>query len=421
MKKNIVRFLLFFFISSISCHCFSWSWGNSWNQGDFDIQKYAIIFDEKPAKPSSNPPANKIEIYGKDNGSGVTKIYALDSAGTETNILDSSTGAPIDATFITQTANGSLTNEQALSGLSTGLMQVTTTTGVISSVTTSAGVSGLIGDETGTGVMVFNLAPTFGVAGTDGQINIYSEQGATDYTVSLNPNAAMTSNAAFYLPADEPVGERYLTMGTDGVIDYSTGPTEADTLATVTGRGATTAVASSFTGGAIVGTTLQIPNSDDPDTTVTGQIALDTDGWLRVFNGAIQYGVSLDKQIDFTVQDAENLQTHAGRATQSALVWFNDTGMTLTLTSIRAMSDVDDYTFLLFKSADATDIGTANDVQIDSVACSTDGTSGYYALITSGFDSSTIEDGKWLIIQHVSGTSDNLCVHIKGYFDGNVN
>lgn len=43
-------------------------------------------------------------------------------------------GAPTDATYITQTANGTLTNEQALSSLATGLMFVTTGTGVVTSV-----------------------------------------------------------------------------------------------------------------------------------------------------------------------------------------------------------------------------------------------------------------------------------------------
>lgn len=47
----------------------------------------------------------------------------------------SSGGAPTDATYITQTPNGSLSAEQALSSLSTGLMKVTTTTGVISTAT----------------------------------------------------------------------------------------------------------------------------------------------------------------------------------------------------------------------------------------------------------------------------------------------
>ena len=41
-------------------------------------------------------------------------------------------GAPTDATYITQTANGTLTNEQALGSLATGLLKNTTTTGVLS-------------------------------------------------------------------------------------------------------------------------------------------------------------------------------------------------------------------------------------------------------------------------------------------------
>ncbi len=47
-------------------------------------------------------------------------------------------GAPTDATYITQTANGTLTNEQALGSLSTGFMKSATTTGV---VTTQAQIS----------------------------------------------------------------------------------------------------------------------------------------------------------------------------------------------------------------------------------------------------------------------------------------
>lgn len=41
-------------------------------------------------------------------------------------------GAPIDATYITQTANGTLTAEQNLAALATGLLKSTTTTGALS-------------------------------------------------------------------------------------------------------------------------------------------------------------------------------------------------------------------------------------------------------------------------------------------------
>lgn len=44
-------------------------------------------------------------------------------------------GAPTDATYITQTANGSLSNEQALGALATGCLGSTTTTGVVAART----------------------------------------------------------------------------------------------------------------------------------------------------------------------------------------------------------------------------------------------------------------------------------------------
>ena len=56
-----------------------------------------------------------------------------------------SAGAPNDATYITQTANGSLSAEQALGALSSGIMKVTTTTGVVSSVAAPSGA--VVGDS----------------------------------------------------------------------------------------------------------------------------------------------------------------------------------------------------------------------------------------------------------------------------------
>jgi hypothetical protein len=76
-------------------------------------------------------------------------------------------GAPGDATYITQTANGTLSAEQALSSLSTGIMRVATTTGVITSLTDSAGIAANISDETGSGVMVFATSPSVTGLSTD--------------------------------------------------------------------------------------------------------------------------------------------------------------------------------------------------------------------------------------------------------------
>ena len=62
---------------------------------------------------------------------------------------------------------------------------------------------------------------TSGADGTDGKLLIYSEQVGTDYSVSLNPNAAMTSAANFYLPADEPAATYPLTVTSGGVMGYN--------------------------------------------------------------------------------------------------------------------------------------------------------------------------------------------------------
>jgi hypothetical protein len=84
-----------------------------------------------------------------------------DASGNLVIVSAGGAGAPADATYITQTSNVSLTNEQALSSLNTGIMRVATTTGVVTSLTDSAGISSNISDETGTGVLVFGTSPNF--------------------------------------------------------------------------------------------------------------------------------------------------------------------------------------------------------------------------------------------------------------------
>ncbi len=75
-------------------------------------------------------------------------------------------GAPTNATYITQTANATLSAEQALASLSSGIMRVATTTGVVTSLTDSAGIAANISDETGTTKLVFSDSPTLTTATT---------------------------------------------------------------------------------------------------------------------------------------------------------------------------------------------------------------------------------------------------------------
>lgn len=65
------------------------------------------------------------------------QVPKWNAGGTVTweNDAGAGTGAPTDATYITQTANGTLTAEQALSALATGILKSTTGTGVVSIAT----------------------------------------------------------------------------------------------------------------------------------------------------------------------------------------------------------------------------------------------------------------------------------------------
>lgn len=69
-------------------------------------------------------------------GSNVTLTVADDAADDEIDITIAASGggggAPTDATYIVQTAHGSLSAEQALSSLTTGVVKVTNGTGVLS-------------------------------------------------------------------------------------------------------------------------------------------------------------------------------------------------------------------------------------------------------------------------------------------------
>lgn len=88
---------------------------------------------------------NQQPIIVKDEGvqQSTTRATVINCTGTGVTCSQSGTtmtlnasggggGAPVDATYITQTANATLTNEQALSSLSTGVVKVTNGTGALS-------------------------------------------------------------------------------------------------------------------------------------------------------------------------------------------------------------------------------------------------------------------------------------------------
>ncbi len=67
-----------------------------------------------------------------------------------------------------------------------------------------------------------NGAIRTGQNGTDGQLRIYSEQGATDYEIIMQPNAAMTQDTTYTLPADDGTASQVLTTDGNGALSWTT-------------------------------------------------------------------------------------------------------------------------------------------------------------------------------------------------------
>lgn len=144
-----------------------------------------------------------------DNGSGSFSVSA--------------TGSPSDATYITQTANGSLSAEQALGALSTGCLGSATTTGVVSARTitgTANQISIANGNCSGNPTISIPTDPTLpgtvsatAFTATGASTGIVQMNGvtsgafklttpdATGQTVTLQP-AAQTSGAATFTLQD---------------------------------------------------------------------------------------------------------------------------------------------------------------------------------------------------------------------------
>lgn len=133
--------------------------------------------------------------------------------------------APVGATYITQTANGALTNEQAMGSLGTGLVMNTTTTGV-QSIYTGASCTNQFpralsasGAPTCASIAAADMAASSVVGGSAGTIQ--------DNTVTADDLAAdsVTGSELADSAIDDIVGQ--LDAGTGVAADISTSP---DTL-----------------------------------------------------------------------------------------------------------------------------------------------------------------------------------------------
>ncbi|MCC6932544.1 MAG: tail fiber domain-containing protein, partial [Deltaproteobacteria bacterium] len=91
-----------------------------------------------------------------------------------------------------------------------------------------------VGSTVVTKTLTVNNALQLGSNGADGSLTIYSEQGATDYNVVFQPNAAMSESTTYTLPSAKPAASAYLTSNSSGALSWSAagtgGSVDADTV-----------------------------------------------------------------------------------------------------------------------------------------------------------------------------------------------
>lgn len=108
---KLLIFLFFFIQVSLSAHA-QYERGSGFNEGDLNMQKYSVQFDEVDQTPSV-PPCTELKVYNKDK-SGLATLTTLDCLGNETQ-MPSGGASPVTGTFTSgyvPVANGtsSLTN-----------------------------------------------------------------------------------------------------------------------------------------------------------------------------------------------------------------------------------------------------------------------------------------------------------------------
>lgn len=246
------------------------------------------------------------DVAVTDGGTG-----AGSAAGARSNLG----AAPLDASFITQTANGELSGEQALSTLASGIMRVANGTGVITALTDSAGVATNISDETGSGVMVFGTSPTIttslsqdGDVADSGYLRLQNaatvgweaSPAGVDVTLSVDASEVMQCSGTFNAAT--------LTEGANNV------PNSTDNLgffsATTSAQLAT--VLSDETGGAGVAVFASSPS-------LTGQVTFSSGA--AVTAGSYQVGRDADatNQLHFNVPTGATFEWSVNDAVEATL------------------------------------------------------------------------------------------------------
>lgn len=111
--------------------------GSSWNLTTFNSSEFELSSDLHILSLDGSKLANTSVAIGKINATGTPSSTTYLRGDGTWSTPSGSGGAPTNATYIVQTSDGTLTNEQALGSLATGILKNTTSTGVLSIATGS--------------------------------------------------------------------------------------------------------------------------------------------------------------------------------------------------------------------------------------------------------------------------------------------
>ena len=231
-----------------------------------------------------------------------------------------------------------------------------------------------------------------------------------DYVVAYDAD-----NDVFYMKQDS-TGAGSLSLAGDGTpdgqIQYA-----ADANDALAGEDAFYYEADTntlYTDNLILNGPITLQQSDDPDVDADGEVSLDTDGWLRVYQNSLQKAVPLTQEIQITVVAPNDLADATRDAFQA---WENVSGMSFVVTGWSAASGTDDTDL----NIEETDADGQNNATVDAVSIATNGT-GIFTASDTTITGATIETGHRLLLDFDDTDAPTwVKITIYGYYAADVN